>query len=236
VTIAGAADRCALLGAAAAFVLLSAKASGADDTSLSDLPKSWAAVANDAAIGTTRDPQPDAQEKIEASKSYSIPALEVAGFALLLNQVNRHTDGSDYDSNWSTIRRNLHSSWVVDSDPFRTNQLGHPYQGSMYFGFARSAGLDYWTALGFSVAGSALWEIAGEATPPSRHDLINTGIGGSFLGEVLFRLSNLVLEHENIPPFWRELGAAVVSPPTGFNRLVFGDRFKTLFPSNDPVY
>src|SRR5262249_10080696 len=78
--------------------------------------------------------------------------------------------------------------------------------------------------------------IAGENTPPSRNDQINTGIGGSFLGEVLFRLSNLVLEHENLPPLWRELAAALVSPATGFNRLAFGDRFKLLFPSHDPIY
>jgi hypothetical protein len=207
------------------------------DAPPANLPNSWAALANDAAITRGNDPKPGAASEIDARKSYAIPALEVVGFAFLLNQVNRHSSGgSDYDSTWATIRHNLHSSWVVDSDPFKTNQLGHPYQGSMYQGFARSAGLNYWEAFGYTFAGSALWEIAGEKTPPSRNDQINTGIGGSFLGEVLFRLSNLVLEHDNIPPFWRELGAAVISPSTGFNRLAFGDRFKTIFPSNDPEY
>ena len=128
----------------------------------------------------------------------------------MLNQYNRHFagDADDYDSNISTIRHNLHSSWVVDSDPFRTNQLGHPYLGSMYHGFARSAGLNYWEALGYTFAGSALWEIAGERTPPSRNDQINTGIGGTFLGEALFRMAHVVLAHDEIPPLWRELGAA----------------------------
>ncbi len=37
------------------------------------------------------------------------------------------------------------------------------------------------------------------------------------------------------PGFWRELGAAMISPPTGFNRLVFGDRFDAVFPSRDPA-
>jgi hypothetical protein len=171
-----------------------------------------------------------------ARKSYAIPAAEVLGFAFLLNQVNRHTDGSDFDSNTSTIRRNLHSSWVVDRDPFEVNQLGHPYQGSMYHAFARSAGLGYWASLGYAFAGSALWEIAGESTLPSRNDQINTGIGGSFLGEILFRLANLTLEHESLPKFWREAGAALISPPVGFNRLAFGDRFRALFPSHDPIY
>jgi hypothetical protein len=53
---------------------------------------------------------------------------------------------------------------------------------------------------------------------------------------VLFRLSNLVLEHDNLPPLWRELAAALVSPATGFNRLAFGDRFRNIFPGHDPIY
>jgi len=158
------------------------------------------------------------------------------GFAFLLNQVNRHTDGTDFDSNLSTIRRNLHSSWVVDRDPFQVNQLGHPYQGSMYHAFARSAGLGYWPSLGYAVAGSALWEIAGESTTPSRNDLINTGIGGSFLGEILFRLASLTLEHDNLPNWWRETAATLISPSTGFNRLAFGERFHAVFPSHGAIH
>ena len=34
---------------------------------------------------------------------------------------------------------------------------------------------------------------------------------------------------------WRELGTAVISPPTGFNRLVFGDEFDAVFPSHKPA-
>ncbi len=204
---------------------------------VADLPTAWAALANDSSPRAPEPPKPDFSADIEARKSYAIPALEIVGFEALLNLANRHShDPGDYQSNLSTIRHNLRSSWVTDSDPFRTNQLGHPYQGAMYHGFARSAGLSYWEALGYSFAGSALWEIAGERTPPSRNDQIASGIGGTFLGEVLFRLSNLVLEHDDIPPLWRELGAAAVSPATGFNRLAFGDRFRAVWPSHDPVY
>ncbi len=226
----------ARLGAAAIIGAAAPAALAADDPG-SDLGTTWrTARAEDAVTRTTPEPGADAARPTEPNTSYVIPALEVVGFAFALNEVNRHTDGSDYDSNLSTIRRNLHSGWVTDSDPFRTNQLGHPYQGSTYFGFARSAGVGYWPSLAYSFGGSALWEIAGESTPPSRNDLINTGLGGSFLGEVLFRLSSLVLEHDEWPPLWREIGAAVISPPTGFNRFVFGDRFAYVFPSHDPVY
>jgi len=154
-----------------------------------------------------------------------------------LNLSNRTFIGSPYHSNLSSIRHNLHHNWVVDNDPFSTNQFGHPYQGSIYHGFARSAGLNFWESLGYTFAGSAFWEIAGETTPPSRNDQIASGIAGSFFGEALFRMANLLLERGDVvPSLWREVGAAVISPPMGFNRLAFGDRFKTIFPSHDPVY
>ena len=185
-------------------------------------------------------PPPDVEREraIEASKSYAIPALEIVGFDALLNVYDRHHFGCcDFDSNIHTIRTNLHSSWVTDRDPFLVNQLGHPYQGSMYHGFARSAGLNYWEGLGYTFLASAMWEIAGESTPPSRNDQINTGIGGSFLGEALFRMASLVLDHPGDAPQWaREVGAALISPPVGFNRVAFGDRFRTAFPSHDPIY
>lgn len=173
----------------------------------------------------------------ETRKNYYLPAAEIIGFEAMLNLVNRRDHSGDYKSNLSSIRRNLGSSWTVDHDPFRTNQLGHPYAGSMYYTFARSLGHDYWESLAYTFAGSALWEIAGERTQPSRNDQINTGIGGTFLGEALFRLSNLMLEPDGDNPTWlRELGAAVVSPATGFNRLVFRERMDAIFASRNPAY
>jgi Domain of unknown function (DUF3943) len=170
-------------------------------------------------------------------KSYLIPALEIVGFDVLLNLFDRVYFGCcDYDVDFSSIKRNLHRSWKVDSDEFTVNQLGHPYQGSMYHGFARASGLNYWQGLAYTFVGSAFWEIAGETTRPSTNDQINTGIGGSFLGEALFRMSNLWLEQGRGSRFWRELVAAAISPPVGFNRLAFRERFDGIFPSNDPEY
>src|SRR3982751_5677192 len=170
---------------------------------------------------------------------YAIPALEIVGFDFLLNRFNHAygSDKEDYAVTLKTIRRNLRSSWDTDRDPFNINQFGHPYQGSMYHGFARSAGFNYWESAGYTFAGSAFWEIFGESTHPSRNDQIATGIGGTFLGEALFRMSNLVLEHGGgLPRFWREVAAAAISPPTGFNRLVFRDRYGAIFSSRDAAY
>jgi uncharacterized protein DUF3943 len=200
------------------------------------LPESWAALELDS-VPRAREPLPDRSADIDSRKSYAIPAAEIVIFDTLLNQYDRHHfPCCEYNSNIHSIRRNLRSSWVVDSDPFLVNQLGHPYQGSLYHGLARASGLNYWESLAYTFAASAMWEVAGEATPPSRNDQINTGIGGSFLGEALFRMSNLVLEHDGLSPFWREVAASLISPPVGFNRLAFGDRFRIVFPSRGPVY
>ena len=170
---------------------------------------------------------------------YAVPALEIFAFDVGVNRVNRWFGSSrdDYRVTLESIRRNLHSSWTTDADPFRTNQLGHPYQGSMYHGFARSAGLDYWQSLGLTFAGSAGWEIAGERTPPSRNDQIATGIGGTFLGEPLYRMANLLLEFGgDAPARWRELAAAVISPANAFNRHVYGRGMGLVFDSRRPAY
>ena len=198
----------------------------------------WTA-ADDAATGRpAARPKLDLSAAIDARKSYAIPPLEIIAFDVLLNRFNRYREGpGDYDVTAASIRRNARSRWVVDNDPFSVNQFLHPYQGSMYHGFARSAGLNYWEALGYTFAGSAFWEVVGENTLPSRNDQIASGIAGTFLGEALFRMASLSLERDDgLPQFWHELAAAAISPSTGINRLAFGERFKTVFPSRDPAY
>jgi hypothetical protein len=179
-----------------------------------------------------------------AGKSYLIPALEIPAFILALNGYNRiaspneEQDGKKvYSVTLSTFLDHVdHGPWGFDQDAFKINQLLHPYQGSIYYGFARSAGLSFWESSAYTFVGSFLWETGGETTSPSINDQIASGIGGAFLGEPLFRMASLLLEGGGEKPgFWRELGATVLSPPTGFNRFVFGERFAPVFPSHDPA-
>lgn len=173
----------------------------------------------------------------EPAKSYIIPALEIIGFDALLNTFDRLVLGEPYHTSLRSIQRNLSRRWVTENDPFAINQFGHPYQGAMYHGFARSSGLSFWTSLGYTFTGSALWEIAGETTQPSWNDQIASGIAGSFLGEALFRIGSLVLENGSSPPaIRRRLVTAATSSPLSFNRRAFGRRFEPIFPSNDAAY
>ena len=191
------------------------------------------------------DPKSAMSWETGAGKSYLIPALEIPSFLLLLNGYNRLIGDPNleengvkvYDTNLSTFGNHIaHGPWGVDTDAFDINQFAHPYQGSMYHGFARSAGLNYWESLIYTNVGSFLWETGGETTNPSINDQFASGIGGSFFGEALFRMAGLVLEGDGGKPgFWEELGAAMISPPTGINRLAFGNRFKPIFPSHNPA-
>lgn len=183
-------------------------------------------------------PAPQQTWGVGAGRSYWIPAADIFMFDLLLNLYDRtfYEKPEEFQSNWSTFRENLTGNWVYDNDQFEVNQFGHPYQGSMYHGFARSTGHGYWTALGYTVAGSVLWELAGEVTPPSINDQFTTGLGGTLLGEPLFRLASLTLETTSGPTgFWREFSAALISPAVGFNRATHGRRFDGVFPSHDPA-
>src|SRR6266550_3626939 len=127
----------------------------AQEAATNDLSIQWSTRAANEALQPDDDANRSMATAFGERKNYALPAFEVVGFNVLLNLVDRHIYGSDYQSTLSSIRRNLRSSWVVDSDPFKINQLAHPYQGSMYFGFARSAQLDYWESLGYAFAGSA---------------------------------------------------------------------------------
>jgi hypothetical protein len=204
-----------------------------DPGSVAPTPGSLAPTAPEAAPGA--QPGKPVRAERKPDKSYLVPAVEVVGFNILLNRFNYYfIDKAVYGVTYSSVHTNLTSKWVVDTDPFATNQFMHPYQGSVYFGLARSAGNDFWESLAYSFGGSLLWEIAGETGLPSINDLVTTTFGGAFLGEPLFRMASLLLEGGGEEPgFWRELGAAVISPPLGFNRLVFGDRFKAVFDSRD---
>lgn len=185
-----------------------------------------------------KEPAPVLHWGVGRGKSFAVPAYEILGEEFLLNRFNHYTvDAATYASPWSNFQDNVHKRWAVDNDKFATNQFLHPYQGTIYQGMARSAGLSFWESFAYTMGGSLLWEYAGENTAPSINDQVATGIGGLFFGEPLFRMASLLLETSGSgrPGIWRELGAAAISPATGLNRLAFGQRFGGVFPSYDPA-
>ncbi len=238
--------RCLLLTAILTVVLFAPWAALAEDAPSTSTP---ASSESQSPPETDSVPLPNIQKTLlswenlswetRAGRSYVIPALEIIAYEFALNWYDRNylADKQFYRTDGNTFWKHLtDGKWVIDDDQFKINQFLHPYGGSVYYGLARSAGLNFWESLFYAAAGSFLWELGGETTSPSINDQINTTFGGTFLGEPLFRMASLLLEGGGGKPgFWRELGAAVISPPTGFNRLVFGNKFDDVFPSHDPA-
>jgi hypothetical protein len=127
-----------------------------------------------------------------------------------------------------TVRSNLTGPWTFDPNGFATNQLGHPYQGHVYFAAARAGGFSFWQAAAFPAVASTLWELVAETERPSINDAITTPVGGTFLGEVLFRLSRMVLESGGLHPSpARQWASAVLSPPAAVAYALTGNRYRT---------
>lgn len=173
-------------------------------------------------------------------KNYWLPALEIPAFVALWNRFDRMAfGGRDFEttlaSGWDHV---THGPWVVDQDAFAVNQIGHPYQGTVYYGLARSCGLNFWESYLYANAGSFMWETYGETTKPSINDQVASGTAGSLLGESLFRMASLVLESGDSekPGFWRELGAGLLSPPAEINRVIFGKDYGPLLEHRSPAY
>jgi len=109
---------------------------------------------------------------------------------------------------------NLRTGFVWDNDLFLDNNLAHPYHGSFYHSSARASGFGFFGSLPFVAMGSATWELFGENIPASLNDFIMTTLGGSAIGEVMYRLSSLLGSRHMPGPtvVARELGALALSP------------------------
>lgn len=172
----------------------------------------------------------------EPPKSYWVPALEVVGYNILQNRFAYYTHSKEvYGVSWDSFWTNLTNPWWWDEDGFDTNGFAHPYMGTIYHTAARSTGLGFWESFGYAFGGSLMWELAGETEPPSVNDQITTPVGGTVLGEVLFRLANRIYDGGGAyPNVWRHIGAFVVSPVTGFNRLLYGNKYRSWDLNDQP--
>jgi hypothetical protein len=132
-----------------------------------------------------------------------------------------------------TIAQNFSKGWIIDTDGFWTNQFGHPLEGAFFYTAARSTGHGPYESFGVSFLGSLVWESFMETQSPSVNDQVITPGGGSVFGEVLYRMYRLIIDSAGARPSgWRKFGAFAVSPMTGANEFLFGERYRgpTLLP------
>lgn len=130
--------------------------------------------------------------------------------------------------NFKTIQQNLKTGLVWDNDMFATNLYAHPYHGGVYFNAARSYGLNFCESIPFAASGSLMWEYLLENEPPAVNDLFSTIIGGASLGEMTFRISDLLVDDRTtgFSRFKREALLTLISPVRELNRWISGDAWK----------
>jgi len=155
--------------------------------------------------------------------------MVAVGQALGLNLLMNRTDAwlvrsRDSRVNFETWSRNLEYGWQWDETQFTVNMFTHPYQGSLYVEAARANCLNYWESIPIAFLGAWTWEFFGEIWLPSLNDFWMSGLGGVAIGEILHRVSTVILDEESdgSERIWREIGALLVNPVGGLNRLVRG--------------
>ena len=168
-------------------------------------------------------------DEAKTTKNYWLPAVEIVGLNFFVLAYNEYLT----KEGWANISirsasNNIKYGFTWDRDGFMMNQFYHPYHGASYFNSARSNGLSYWESIPYTFGGSLMWEYFMEIERPSYNDLINTTISGSTLGEITYRVSNLIIDEstQGGERVIRELAAFIIDPMHAFNRALKGKPWK----------
>jgi len=171
-------------------------------------------------------------------KNYLKASLEITTVNMIVWAWDRYL----LDRGWAnislnTVFENLKDSYAWDDNSFQCNQFEHPYHGAMYHAIARSNGFSFLESSIFTFLGSFMWEFILEANRPSTNDAIMTTFAGMPLGEVLFRISDLVIDESSrgFERFLRESLAFFINPTCGF-RILTGEAFKAGSPPEKHFY
>jgi len=161
----------------------------------------------------------------KVNKNYWLPAVEVIGLNFTVLFYNDYLTKEGWANiSMQSVKNNLKYGFTWDNDGFAMNQFYHPYHGASYFNSARSNGLNFWESIPYTFGGSLMWEYFMEIERPSYNDLINTTVSGIILGEITYRVSNLIIDESKtgLDRVVREIAAFTIDPMHGFNRLIRG--------------
>jgi hypothetical protein len=121
-----------------------------------------------------------------------------------------------------SIASNFRTGPMLDNDDFLINFVGHPFLGAIPFEAARSSGLGFWESVPYTVVADLAWEFLGETQAPSINDLVESGVGGIVWGEAFHRISELVLEDDEIPWPLRLICVLPIDPSGALNNAILG--------------
>lgn len=172
-------------------------------------------------------------------KNYWLPGIEVVGLNLGIWAFNRYITTEGWSAiSWESIKNNFKNGFEWDADGYLMNQFWHPYHGANYYSIARANGLEFWESAPYAFGGSLMWEYFMEIEPPSYNDIVNTPVTGILLGEISFRVSELIVDESTtgFERFIREFSATLINPMNGIHRLLRGDMWKVGLGSEKSQY
>ncbi len=170
------------------FLLFAATAALSDDRVSANAPKDTSNFATESANEFT--PREPTGKKLPVI----IPFAEIVLQDAFVWGWDRFVLRKDYAKTGPSYwKRNYREGWKWDDNHFAINFFGHPYQGSMYYSSARSAGYGFYESYFFTLTGSYIWEMFCETEYPAPNDLIATSVGGTIYGEMLYRISTRAL-------------------------------------------
>jgi hypothetical protein len=155
-------------------------------------------------------------------KSYSKAAFEITSLNVTLWAFSRYIDPRPWSKiSFKTMLRNITAGFEFDIDTFKMNKLAHPYHGAIHYSMGRANGLNFWESTLCSTFGSYTWEVFLESIHPSSNDLLLNTLGGITLGEVLFKIGDVLLD-DNSTGFEKTLRkslAFIINPAYGIKAL-----------------
>lgn len=165
-------------------------------------------------------------------RSFLWPILESATIIVGFNLGARLLDKPYAEITFGTIEDNLTGDWVWDDDAFSTNQLGHPYMGSLFYAAARSNGFGVIGSGVVTYVDSLVYEYLMETDKPSLNDQLITPGAGALLGEVLHRWSRSLLWRPGgaAPAWWRYALAGLIDPVGSINDAALGRAWSRVPP------
>ena len=171
----------------------------------------------------------DTDTLVVTKPKWAAAILEDLGINAGILAFDRFVQNRDYARvTGKTIKDNINKGWVWDNDSFSGNQFSHPYHGAMFYNTARENGIGYYPSLLFPLIGSFTWEVFCETNRPAINDLLSTGVGGSAIGEVAHRVSDLIYDDSKtgVERIIREISATFLNPVRGAKRLFSGEMWR----------
>ncbi|HMQ08692.1 MAG TPA: DUF3943 domain-containing protein [Saprospiraceae bacterium] len=160
---------------------------------------------------------------VDLRANYLRPILDITVANFIINRFNAYVRRSEWahvkPSDWWI---NIQRGFIYDGDPFSSNWFGHPIHGSIFYNSARKSNIDYFKSLPYVMMGSLMWEWLGETEYPSMNDMITSTLGGQYMGEVLYRLTDHLWNSSSTNKTVNGIAGGLINPVMGMNRIAFG--------------